>query len=313
MSFLHSPLCHHLGAVAFATCLANVLVACAHPQPPAVAAAPPRATTPSLTLTYLGVAGWQLTDGQRVVLVDPYFTRPTFAEGTPVISDAAAVAARAPARADLIVIGHSHVDHVLDAPTVAKRTGASVMGTLSTANYARAAGLPPEQILPVKGGEDYAFPGFSVRVLPGLHSALDKKHSLSPFTSIASAQALPTTMDEFGEGGTLNYLVRFGGRQILVIGSANYIERELEGLRPDVAIVAVGLRHELHDYSCRLMRALGAPPVVLANHFDSWTKPVDTPLSEDARKDLAAFAEEIRACAPATRVVVPSPFSPQTL
>lgn len=294
--------------------LAGLLAACGpaqqSPHHPAQAL---RATTPPLTLTYLGVAGWQLTDGQRVVLVDPYFTRPTFAPGTAVASDPAAVAARAPTRADLIVVGHSHVDHVLDAPAVAKRTGAAVMGTLSTSNYARASGLPPEQIVPVKGGEDYAFAGFSVRVLPGLHSALDEKHSFSPFTGIASDKVLPATMDEFGEGGTLNYLVRFGGRQILVIGSANYVERELEGLRPDIAIVAVGLRHELHDYSCRLMRALGAPPLVLPNHFDSWTKPVETPLSEGAQRDLAAFAEEIRACAPNTRVVVPVPFSPLTL
>lgn len=312
MRSLTSPLSPRRGALA-ASLASSLLVACAHPPAPPAAAAPPRATTPSLTLTYLGVAGWQITDGQRVVLADPYFTRPTFAAGTPVTSDAAAVAARAPARADLIVVGHSHIDHVLDSPAVAKRTGASVMGSISTANYARTAGLPAEQILPVKGGEDYAFEGFSVRVIPGLHSALDDKHSFSPFTNIASDKTLPTTMDEFGEGGTLNYLVRFGGRQILIIGSANYIERELEGLRPDIAIVAVGLREEIHDYSCRLMRALGAPPIVLTNHFDSWTKPVDTPLSEGARRDLAAFAEEIRACAPATRVVVPVPFSPLPL
>lgn len=306
-----------LAGLAGVAAVLSLGAACAPTPPPAAPVSAPvaaaRATTPPLTLTYLGVAGWQLTDGQRVVLVDPYFTRPTFAPGTPLTSDPAAVAARAPARADLIVVGHSHIDHVLDAPAVAKRTGASVMGTLSTANYARAFGLPAEQIVPVKGGEDYAFEGFSVRVIPGLHSALDEKHSLSPFTSIASDKTLPTTMDEFGEGGTLNYLVRFGGRQILIIGSANYIERELEGLRPDLAIVAVGLRHELHDYSCRLMRALGAPPVVLPNHFDVWTKPVETPLSEGAQRDLAAFAEEIRACAPATRVVVPRPFSPLVL
>ena len=35
-----------------------------------------------LTLTYLGVAGWQLQAGRSSLLVDPYFTRlPLWVEG----------------------------------------------------------------------------------------------------------------------------------------------------------------------------------------------------------------------------------------
>ncbi len=39
------------------------------------------------------------------------------------------------------------------------------------------AGLADDQLVPVKGGEDYAFGAVSVRVVPGLHSALDSKHA----------------------------------------------------------------------------------------------------------------------------------------
>jgi L-ascorbate metabolism protein UlaG (beta-lactamase superfamily) len=287
-------------------------IACATPPPRAVATGPrgsgtPAIATASLTVTYLGVAGWELSDGTHTVLSDPYFSRPSFAAEVPIAADPAAIAARAPARADVVVIGHSHVDHVLDAPAVARRTGASIIGTISTANYARAAGVPDQQIIPVKGGEDYAFDGFSVRVLPGLHSALDDKRTFGADQVIAPGTH-PTTMAQFAEGGTLHYLVRLGGRQILIIGSANFIERELTGLRPDIAIVATGLRHEIYDYSCRLMRALGHPPVVLTNHFDAWTRPPDEPLSADTLHDLAAFAAEIHACSPTTRVIVPKHF-----
>lgn len=280
----------------------------------AAGASAPAATGVPLTLTYLGVAGWSITDGAHTVLVDPYFTRPSFADGVPIATDEAAITAalsarRLPARADVIVVGHSHVDHVLDAPAVARKTSASVMGTVSTTNYARATGLPATQVIPVKGGEDYAFEGFSIRAIPGLHSALDDKHYFGSDQLIAPG-AVPTTMAQFAEGGTLNYLIRLGGRQVLVIGSANFIERELEGLRPDIALVATGLRQEIHDYSCRLMRALGNPPLVLPTHFDAWTKPAATPLSADTLKDLEAFTAEIKACSPATRVVVPKTFEP---
>jgi L-ascorbate metabolism protein UlaG (beta-lactamase superfamily) len=281
------------------------------PQAPGTAAAASAPLSP-VTLTYLGVAGWSISDGTNTVLVDPYFTRPSFAAGAAIRTDSAAVEAafakqRLPARADVILIGHSHVDHVLDAPAVALRTGASIVGTASTTNYGRAAGVPDTQLISAKGGEDFAFEGFSIRVLPGLHSALDHKH-FTGWGQVIAPGVLPTTMEQFSEGGTLNYLVRLGGRQILIIGSANFIEREVEGLRPEIAIVATGLRQEIYDYSCRLMRAIGNPPLVVTNHFDAWTKPAETPLSAETVADLAAFTREIQACSPATKVVVPRTF-----
>jgi L-ascorbate metabolism protein UlaG (beta-lactamase superfamily) len=293
-----------IGAIGLASCVTR-----AKPAASTSSASPPATATKSvpLTLTYLGVAGWAIADGRHTVVIDPYLSRPSLADGVPIVPDETAIARHAPARVDLILIGHSHVDHVLDAPALAIRTGASIVGTVSTARYARSSGVPDAQIIPVKGGEDYAFDGFSVRVLPGLHSALDNKHTFAADQLIA-AGTRPTTMEQFAEGGALNYLLRIGGRQILVIGSANFVERELEGLRPDIAIVATGLRDELFDYSCRLMRATGSPSLVLTNHFDDWTEPATTPLSEEARRDLAVFAEEIRACAPASRVVVPTAF-----
>jgi L-ascorbate metabolism protein UlaG (beta-lactamase superfamily) len=239
-----------------------------------------------VSLTYLGVAGWTLSDGRHTIVVDPYFTRP--ADLTHAVSDEGAVAARAPAHADLVLVGHTHVDHALDAPAVARKSGASLLGGADLVPKAREAGLPDDRILVVKGGEDYEFDGFSVRVIPSLHSAVG-----------------------FADGGdvqTFAFLVRLGGHEILVLDTANYIERELAGLHPDVAIVATGLRDKIHDYSCRLMRVLDRPRLVLTTHFDAWRKPVGTPLDDDARADLRRFTAEIQRCAPATKVVVPAPF-----
>jgi hypothetical protein len=101
---------------------------------------------------------------------------------------------------------------------------------------------------------------------------------------------------------------RIAGRQILVFDTANYIERELQGLHPDVAIVATGLREKLHDYSCRLMRVLSRPRRVFTTHFDHWKQPAETPLTAEDRADLGHFADELHRCAPATEVIVPAPF-----
>ena len=275
------------------------LAACTRTAPAAVASPPP--ARPALTLTYLGVAGYQLESGAIRVLADPYFSRPT-ADGV-VVPDPAAIAAHAPARADLIVVGHSHVDHLLDVPSIALATGAQVMGSLSTARVARASGVPSDRIITVKGGEDYAFDGYSVRAIPSLHSALDHKHTFG--AEIPEGVALPLPGAGYAEGGTLAYLIRLGGHEVLFLSTANFIERELSGLRPDVAIVATGLRQEVHDYSCRLMRTLGEPPLVYANHFDDWRGP---PVDQEPDADLRAFVEEVRACSPRTEVVIPRHF-----
>ena len=103
--------------------------------------------------------------------------------------------------------------------------------------------------------------------------------------------------------------MRVGGHVVFVQSTANFIEREVEGLRPDIAIVATGLREEVHDYTCRLMKALGEPPLVYVNHFDKWrVAPVDEAPSEDLNK----FVAEVKACSPATRVVVPKHFVAMT-
>jgi L-ascorbate metabolism protein UlaG (beta-lactamase superfamily) len=250
------------------------------------------------------VAGYQLESGAVRILADPYLSRPSDLEGN-VAADPAAIAAHSPPRADLIVVSHSHFDHLLDVPSIALATGAQVMGSLSTARVARASGLIDARIIPVKGGEDYAFASYSVRVIPSLHSALDQKHTLG--REIPADVELPMRGSAYAEGGTLAYLFRLGGHEVLFLGTANFIERELSGLRPDVAIVATGLRHEIHDYTCRLMRVLGQPPLVYANHFDDWRAP---PAALEPSPDLRAFVEEVRACSPGTEVVLPRPFAP---
>jgi L-ascorbate metabolism protein UlaG (beta-lactamase superfamily) len=241
-----------------------------------------------VTVTHLGVGGWSVTDNHHTILVDPYFSRPSDLDHP--VSDEHAVTQHTPTHADLILVGHAHVDHALDVPAIARRTGAPIVGSAEMAKKARDAGIPDGQILLVKGGEDYQFDGFSVRVIPSLHSA----------TGLAAG----------GDVQTFAYLVRIDGVEILIFDTANYIERELEGLRPNVAIVATGLREKVRDYSCRLMQILGRPPVVLATHFDEWRKPLGTPLPDKTSNDLRAFTAEIQHCAKATRVIVPQPFVP---
>ena len=275
-----------------------VLAACAH-------TAPLRPTRQPIALTYLGVAGWQLEGAGKVIVTDPYFSRPHDVD-EPLVPDDAAIAAHAPAHADLIVVGHSHFDHLLDAPAVAKRSGAELMGSLSTIRIARASGVDPDKLTGISGGEDLARDGFSVRVIPSLHSMLGADDALG---EILPSPTLPMPQAGYRAGGTFAYLFRLAGHEVLVFDTANFIEREVTGLRPDIAIIAPGLRAKIRDYTCRLLHAIGDPPVVLATHFDDWHAP---PADAPAGDDLNAFVAEVERCAPGTRVIVPKHFDRMT-
>lgn len=290
--------------------LAFLLLATAACGAPPLASAP-RAGAPSkLTLRYLGVAGWQLDFDTHSLLFDPYVTRVRDAGEAPLIPDEAAIAAYTPARADVILVGHSHYDHLLDVPSIAKRTGAIVVGTESTANVARAAGLSEGGLVVARGGDAFAVGPFRVRAIAALHSLTGQEN-----VAIAKAPVLPMPASGYAEGGTLQYLVEVDGRSVLFIGTANFIEQGLRGIHPDVAVVAVGLREKVPDYTCRLMLALGMPALVLPNHFDAFHEPLRPPtaLDESTRADLDAFAAEVHGCSPKTRVVVPTPLQPMEL
>jgi L-ascorbate metabolism protein UlaG (beta-lactamase superfamily) len=279
-----------------------------------------------VTLKYLGAAGWEITDGSTYILVDPYLsringpappggrsmagdTRRAYRWNDLASPDVATIDAHIQ-RADFVLVTHTHYDHVMDVPHIALKTRAIVIGTESTENVMRAYGVPEEQLITVRGGEDYQFASFSIRVIPSIHSALDHKRYFSSAVAPPGMKA-PLTLEQIHpEGGTLAYLIRFRGHQILAFGGMNYIEREIVGLEPDVALIGAGAsRKEVYDYSGRLMRDLNFPALVLPTHWDNFLAPYSA--SQEANLDaLQSFSQEITAASPKTKVIVPKYFEP---
>jgi hypothetical protein len=103
-------------------------------------------------------------------------------------------------------------------PYIARKTGSTVIGTESTINLARAGGVPESQLLAVHGGEDWAFGDFSVKVIPSLHSALNGKHFFDSRVVPRDFRG-PRRLGTDVEGGTLAYLLRLAGWEILWFGS----------------------------------------------------------------------------------------------
>ena len=291
-------------------------------QPAKSAPAGAALNTGEVRLTYLGNAGWEITDGKKIILVDPFLTQ--FARWTNAAAQAdgpapdalypadTALISQHVTRADYIVITHGHPDHALDAGYISRKTGATIIGHETAANLARAYGVTDTSLITVIGGEDYEFGDFSLRVIPNIHSALDKKHYYNNTRGIVGTAPrglkAPLRRKDYVEGGNLAYLLRIAGHEILIMGSMNYIEREMEGLRPDIALVgANSQRLEVHDFTGRLMRALGKPALVIPSHADAYGDPNP---SAAALADRKRFQQEVATAAPSSRYLFPKWFEP---
>ena len=98
------------------------------------------------TLDWYGCATFRMRTAGMTVFLDAYIDRVPAAE--PV-----GLAVEDVDRADWIVVGHSHFDHVYGAERIAQRTGATILGSYETIRIMRAHGVPEAQLLPVAGGD----------------------------------------------------------------------------------------------------------------------------------------------------------------
>jgi L-ascorbate metabolism protein UlaG (beta-lactamase superfamily) len=271
--------------------------------------------TAGVNFKWFGTDGWEITFGNKTILLDPWFSRfdtgffaGKFNPNTPITVDEATIDQHVK-KADQILIGHGHWDHMADIPYIAKKTGAQVIGSETHANVLRAAGVAEGKIVPVKGGEYMQFDDYTIEIFPGLHSmGPTKKHTVPGH--LYSVPPPPTKVADMPEGDSLIYMITIGGKyRIFLMSTANFVERAIAGLKPDVALVASIFANQIHDYTPRLLRALNYPKIVLPTHWDNFEKPFSegpqdlrAVFGDPANMDLAV--KEIKRVSSKTRVVM---------
>lgn len=241
----------------------------------------------TLAVRWTGFSNFELAYKGKILLLDAYFDRGK--NYMPLGFAAADVK-----KADVILIGHAHFDHMSDAASVGMRTGAAIVGAPVTTEKLKSQGVPDAQIKTVtgKGGELLKFDGFTVQPILGRHGQPDKKitetlegglNSVAPkMTPEQEAEEKPImargTFDPrvIGEG-TIAYLITFDdGFRVMYRDSGgrvtDYEKAAMEKVNGvDLALLAISadFLNTLTAQQALEYANLYKPDVVMPAHHDA--------------------------------------------
>jgi L-ascorbate metabolism protein UlaG (beta-lactamase superfamily) len=254
-----------------------------------------------ITMKWLGTAGWEIRVGGTVILIDPFFTRKPAAAAEE-WKTAEEEVLRNIQKADFIFVSHSHADHVADVPFIAKRFGSKIIGSRTTTSIALTAGVSPERLAPIRGGERMQFDDFAVEVIESQHGLRNRSgRARQPRSEeLLKPWSGPITGAAFVEGGSYLYLFSFGKLRLLHQGTGNFIEERLTTLQPDIALLADNSSYHWPD-ALKLLR----PKTVVIHHYDQWRTPLSDGIPEANRRRALRFEKAIKTFDRNIRVIIP--------
>jgi L-ascorbate metabolism protein UlaG (beta-lactamase superfamily) len=252
-----------------------------------------------LELEWLGVAGYRLTFEGTTVLVDPYVSRVPLRSlllRRAALPDRALIDRYVP-RADAILIGHTHWDHAVDAPALARRDGATVYGSASLAHLMRLHGVDSVVVEPQR---PYEIGPFVVRFARSRHSKLLFGRKV-PFDGPLSCEDLHGLHPgAYKCGDVFGIRIEVAATSFYHQGSADL--RDDEPLDPvDVFLAGITGRQVTPHYWRRILPRLD-PRLLVPSHYDDFFAPLDRPLSLVRKVALTELPGEIRAVSSATTI-----------
>lgn len=236
-----------------------------------------------LRATWLGVSTLLFDDGETSLMIDGFFSRPSLLRcGTTKIAPEQGTIARSLHRLGVdelaaVICAHSHYDHAMDAPLVARQTGAELLGSESTAHIGRGYGLPEQRLRVPAAGEPVTYGAFTVRLVDSVHHHPDR----FPGT-VTEPLVPPARVGRWATGAAYSVFLDHPEGTLLVHASAGYVPGALADHSADVVYLGVGtLGKSGADFRTvywdEVVGRTGARRVIPVHWDDMW-RPLDGPL-----------------------------------
>ncbi|MEZ5178523.1 MAG: MBL fold metallo-hydrolase [Acidimicrobiales bacterium] len=262
----------------------------------------------AVEVRWLGVAGFALSCEGTTVLIDPYATRLGLGHllrRHVVGPDLAAIDRYVP-RADAILVGHTHFDHALDVPAIARRDGCPVYGSTSARHLLGLHGLA-EQAVVVEPHRTVEVGPFEITFVPSAHAKLALGLAVPNGGELTCDHVDGLTPQAYCCGQVWGIHVAVAGATIYHQGSADLVDDEVRHHDVDVFLCGIAGRQFTDRYTERIVSKLRPRTVVIAHH-DDFFRPLGAESGLAFGVDVARFHDEVAAVAPdATVLALPAP------
>lgn len=277
--------------------LAGCASATGRPGPPPMPPPAPDSAPGTVLIRWLGCAGFEVRARGETLVLDPYVSRPS-ASGLlfgHLASDPARVAAALP-EASLILIGHSHFEHLLDAPTLSAQTGAPIFGSRTTCFASSALSGGRARCRVVQDNLHFDVGPFSVTAIASRHAETALGGPPLPGELVRPPRWRYPHATELPAGGAWIWVIRVEGLVLVHLSSAALPDdpAALRAVVPqgaDVVLASIALREQTPAYARMLVAEL-APRLIIPHHHDPLVGPLPVLLAARAREDAERFREE---------------------
>jgi L-ascorbate metabolism protein UlaG (beta-lactamase superfamily) len=257
----------------------------------------------ALRVKWFGTAGFELIYRDTTLLIDPFFSRNSLLNcGFTALKNDPESFKPYIGKADHIIIGHSHHDHIMDVPEIALQTGALVSGSSTTANMCLGYGLPPEQLRTILPDTEVLCGDFKVRFIESLHGRLFGMVP-SPGT-VDTPSKWPLRLKQFKHGGVFGLHITAGPYTLFHNGSANLIDDKLAGHTADIHLMGLSGRRMTKNYLERFYSIL-QPKFIFPMHYDNFFIPLDKGLKLLPFLDMKGFYRDIEKLVDNTEIIMP--------
>jgi L-ascorbate metabolism protein UlaG (beta-lactamase superfamily) len=249
-----------------------------------------------LELEWLGVSGYRITYEGQTIFIDPYVSRvslKSFLLRRTARPDPAAIDRYIDPHGEVVgvIVGHTHFDHALDAPAIAKKFNCPAYGSASLAQLMRLH-RAPELAVNVEPGRAYEIGPFKTTFIRSAHSKLILGRKI-PFDGELTCDDLHgLTAGGYKCGQVWGVRIEVAGASFYHQGSADLIDDELPDESVDYFLAGVAGREVTPNYWKRVLSKLD-PKVVVPTHYDNFFKPLGAPEALISRVKLAELPNEI--------------------
>lgn len=207
-----------------------------------------------ITVKWFGVSTLLIDDGNTQILTDGFFSRPSLfdvALKRPISPEISVINeiinAHQIDRLAVVIPVHSHYDHVMDSGEVAKLTGATLLGSQSSAYAGESSNLSRDQIRVAEIHTPYSYGEFTVTLFESKHAPLSTNAGIDGTIDEVFALPAPYTAWQLGEAYSI--LIEHPKGDLLVQGSAGHVPGALKGLDVDAVFLGTGgLHNQSYEY-----------------------------------------------------------------